>query len=165
MIEKKAGNDIRVGLGYDTHRLVRRRKLILGGVCIPYKKGLLGHSDADCLIHAIIDSILGALNMDDIGTHFSDKDDKYKDISSLELLKKTYNFMKKNHYKINNIDAIVVAEKPYLNKYIDEMRENIRSVLLCNINDINIKATTTEKLGFLGKKKGISCYSICSLTT
>ena len=163
MIEKNTSNNIRVGIGYDVHKFARNRKLILGGVCIPYKKGLLGHSDADCLLHAIMDAILGALNMGDIGIYFPDSDIKYKDISSIELLKKVYQIMKDKNFKIGNIDAVIVAEKPYLNKYTGDMKEKISDVLFCSINNINIKATTTEGLGFTGKKKGISCYSVCSL--
>lgn len=154
---------MRVGIGYDVHKLVDERDLIIGGVNIPYEKGLLGHSDADVLVHAIMDSILGALALGDIGKHFPDNDDQYKDISSLILLERVYNIMKEAKYKIGNIDATIIAQKPKMASYIGEMRENISKVLKTPIENINIKATTTEKLGFEGRGEGISAQSICLL--
>lgn len=154
---------MRVGIGYDVHKLVDERELIIGGVNIPYEKGLLGHSDADVLIHAIMDSILGALALGDIGKHFPDNDAQYKDISSLILLERVYNIMKEAKYKIGNIDATIIAQKPKMASYIGEMRENISKVLKTPIENINIKATTTEKLGFEGRGEGISAQSICLL--
>lgn len=154
---------MRIGFGYDVHQLVENRKLIIGGVNIKHKKGLLGHSDADVLIHAIMDSILGAMAMGDIGKHFPDTDMAYKDISSMKLLDKVYNIMKEQGYAIGNIDATIAAQDPKLAPYIDEMRKNISTVLNTSIDNVNIKATTTEKLGFVGREEGISSYSICLL--
>lgn len=154
---------MRIGFGYDVHELVEDRKLIIGGVDIPHEKGLLGHSDADVLVHAIMDSILGALALGDIGSHFPDTDPQYKDISSLTLLKNVKMTMDDSNYKIGNIDATVAAQVPKLAPFILEMRENISKVLDCSIEDINIKATTTEKLGFVGRKEGMSSYSVCML--
>lgn len=154
---------MKIGMGYDVHQLVEGRKLIIGGVEIPFEKGLLGHSDADVLIHAIMDSILGALGLGDIGRHFPDTDNKYKDISSILLLKNVYNIMVESNYRIGNIDSIIVAQNPKMAPYIEEMRENIANVLNTSKNNINIKATTTEKLGFEGVEKGISAYSTCLL--
>lgn len=154
---------MRIGIGYDVHRLVEGRKLIIGGVEIPYEKGLLGHSDADVLVHAIIDSILGALTLGDIGKHFPDTDEKYKDINSMNLLTKTYDLMIKSGYKIGNIDCVVAAQRPKLAPYIDIMRERIAKVLNTSIDNISIKATTTEKLGFEGREEGISSQVVCLL--
>lgn len=154
---------MRIGFGYDVHKLVGNRKLILGGVEIENDKGLLGHSDADVLVHAIMDSILGALGLGDIGTHFPDTQEKYKDASSLELLKEVRETMEASSYKIGNIDASIAAQSPKLAPFIPEMEERIARVLGCPLKDINIKATTTEKLGFVGKKEGISSYSVCLL--
>lgn len=154
---------MRIGFGYDVHELVEKRKLIIGGVDIPFEKGLLGHSDADVLVHAIMDSILGALALGDIGAHFPDTDQKYKDISSLVLLESVKETMESLNYRIGNIDATVAAQAPKLAPSILEMRKNISGVLDCSIEDINIKATTTEKLGFVGRKEGISSYSVCML--
>jgi len=154
---------VRIGIGYDVHRLVEGRKLIIGGVEIPYEKGLLGHSDADVLVHAIIDSILGALTLGDIGKHFPDTDEKYKDINSMNLLTKTYDLMIKSGYKIGNIDCVVAAQRPKLAPYIDIMRERIAKVLNTSIDNISIKATTTEKLGFEGREEGISSQVVCLL--
>lgn len=152
---------MKIGIGYDVHELVNNRKLILGGVDIPYEKGLLGHSDADVLVHAIMDSILGALGQGDIGRHFPDTDEKYKDISSLLLLEQVYNIMIENKYEISNIDTVIMAEKPKLSPYIEDMRINISETLNINVHNINIKATTTEKLGFVGKGEGIAAQSVC----
>ncbi|MBB6631733.1 2-C-methyl-D-erythritol 2,4-cyclodiphosphate synthase [Clostridium algidicarnis] len=154
---------MRIGLGYDVHKLVEDRSLILGGVTIPHKYGLLGHSDADVLVHAIMDSILGAASLGDIGTHFPDNNLIYKDISSLSLLKKVYDLILKKGFSIGNIDATIIAEAPKLSPYIDEMRINISSILGIDINQINIKATTEEGLGFTGSREGISSQSICLL--
>lgn len=154
---------MRIGFGYDVHKLVEERKLIIGGVDIPHEKGLLGHSDADVLIHAIMDSILGALALGDIGRHFPDTDEKYKDISSLDLLEKVKKIMDLEGYIIGNIDATVAAQNPKLASFIEDMRKNIAEVLDCRLGDINVKATTTEKLGFVGREEGISSYSVCML--
>ena len=154
---------MRVGMGYDVHAFGEKRKLILGGVTIPHEKGLLGHSDADVLIHTIMDSLLGAAAMGDIGKHFPDTDPQYKDISSMELLKTVMNLIKQEGYRIGNIDATIVAQEPKLAPYIEKMRKNIADVLEISVNQINIKATTTEKLGFVGKKEGISSYCISLL--
>ena len=153
---------LRVGEGYDVHKLVSNRELILGGVKIDYDKGLLGHSDADCLIHSIMDALLGSLSLGDIGKYFPDSDIKYLNISSMELLKEVNEILKKNGLiKINNIDSTIVCEEPKIAPYIDEMKKNISSVLNINVNQISIKATTEEKLGFTGNKEGIKVKSIC----
>lgn len=154
---------MRVGLGYDVHRLVENRKLILGGVEIPFEKGLLGHSDADVLIHAIMDSLLGACALGDIGKHFPDTDDAFKGISSITLLKETAKLIFEAGYIINNIDATIIAQKPKLLPHIDHMRVNIAKALNIDINKINIKATTEEGLGFTGEMLGISSQSITSV--
>ena len=154
---------MRIGFGYDVHQLIEGRKLIIGGIEIPYEKGLLGHSDADVLIHAIMDSILGALALGDIGKHFPDSDMEYKDISSTILLGRVYRLMQKNGYEIGNIDSTIGVQRPKLAPYIEDMREIIAKVLNTDIKNINIKATTTEKLGFVGREEGISSYSVCLL--
>ena len=153
---------LRVGEGYDVHKLVCDRDFILGGVKIDYNKGLLGHSDADCLIHSIMDALLGSLALGDIGKYFPDTDNKYLNISSMELLNEVYKILKDNGLKkINNIDSTIVCEEPKIAPYIDEMKINISKVLNININQISIKATTEEKLGFTGSKDGIKVKSIC----
>lgn len=154
---------MKIGLGYDVHKLIENRKLILGGVTIKHDKGLLGHSDADVLIHAIMDSIIGAMGFGDIGKHFPDTDNEYKDISSMKLLTKVYEMMDKKGLTIGNIDCVIVAQKPKLAPYIENMRENISSVLKVSKNKVNIKATTTEKLGFEGEELGISSQAVCIL--
>ena len=154
---------MRIGFGYDVHELVSDRKLILGGVDIPYELGLLGHSDADVLVHAIMDSLLGALALGDIGKLFPDTDMQYKDISSLVLLERVYNVMVEKGFQIGNIDATIAAQKPKLAPYIDEMRAVIAKVLNTKVDNINVKATTTEKLGFVGREQGMSSYSVCLL--
>ncbi len=154
---------MRVGLGYDVHALTENRKLILGGVEIPYDKGLLGHSDADVLVHAIMDAILGAAALGDIGKHFPDTDNSFKDISSLVLLKQTKHILETKGFFINNIDSTIVAQSPKLSPFIEEMRKNISNVLQIDISSINIKATTTESLGFEGRKEGISAFAIASV--
>lgn len=150
---------MRTGIGYDVHKLVIGRKLILGGVTIPYEKGLLGHSDADVLIHAIADSLLGAAALGDIGIHFPDTSDEYKGINSMIILKKVNDMLTDKGYEISNIDSIIVAQKPKCMPYIMQMRENISNCLGLSISQINIKATTTEALGFEGRGEGISAYS------
>ena len=157
-ILKKGENKVMVGHGFDVHRLEKDRKLILGGVNIDYHFGLLGHSDADVVVHAIIDSILGAVQMGDIGLLFPDNDPKYKDISSLKLLEEVMYKVKKD-YKIVNIDVTIICQNPKLRPYILKMQENIIEIV--KTDKVNIKATTTEKLGFEGEEKGISCHSIC----
>lgn len=152
---------MRIGLGYDVHRLVNERKLILGGVEIPFEKGLLGHSDADVLIHAIMDSLLGASALGDIGKHFPDTNPKYKGISSIKLLKEVGTLLKSNGYSINNIDSTIIAQSPKMSPYILTMRQNIASALNIDLNQINVKATTEEGLGFTGNGDGISSQSIC----
>jgi len=154
---------MRVGLGYDVHRLVENRKLILGGVEIPYDKGLLGHSDADVLLHAIMDSLLGACALGDIGKHFPDTDNTFKGISSIVLLEETGKLVFKAGYLINNIDATIIAQRPKMLPHIEHMRENIAKALSIDINKINIKATTEEGLGFTGEMLGISSQSIASV--
>lgn len=154
---------MRIGMGYDVHKLVEKRDLILGGVKIPYQLGLLGHSDADVLIHAIMDALLGASALGDIGKHFPDTDSKYKGVSSIELLKHVGNLLTKHNYKIGNIDATIIAQKPKMAPYIPTMRENIASALNISLDQINVKATTEEGLGFTGEGLGISSQAICLL--
>ena len=143
------------------HQLVKGRKLIIGGVDIPNETGLSGHSDADVLLHAIMDSILGAAASGDIGKHFPDNDITYKNADSMLLLKKVYDLIKENGWKIGNIDATVIAQSPKLSPFIETMRQNISQTLECEISQINIKATTEEHLGFTGQKLGISAHSVC----
>ncbi|MCK8710485.1 2-C-methyl-D-erythritol 2,4-cyclodiphosphate synthase [Clostridioides difficile] len=154
---------MRIGLGYDVHKLTEDRKLIIGGVEIPHDKGLLGHSDADVLIHAIMDSILGALASGDIGKHFPDTDEEYKGADSMKLLEHVYNLITSKGYKIGNIDSTIIAQSPKMAPYIESMRSNISKVLNTDIDNINIKATTEEGLGFTGAKQGIASQSICLL--
>ena len=154
---------MRVGLGYDVHKLVEGRKLIIGGVDIPHEKGLLGHSDADVLIHAVMDSILGALALGDIGKHFPDTDEKYKGADSMKLLEFVYNLINEKGYNIGNIDCTIIAQSPKMAPHIQNMRENIAKTLNTSIENINVKATTEEGLGFTGSKEGISAQSICLL--
>ena len=155
---------MRIGMGYDVHKLVENRSLILGGVDIPYEKGLLGHSDADVLLHAIMDSLLGATALGDIGKHFPDTDSKYKGISSIDLLKEVGLLIESNGYSINNIDSTIIAQAPKMAPHIETMRKNIASALNISIDKINIKATTEEGLGFTGTGQGISSQSICLVT-
>lgn len=154
---------MRIGSGYDVHKLVENRDLILGGVKIPYEKGLLGHSDADVLVHAIMDALLGAAALGDIGKHFPDSSQEYLGVSSIKLLDEVLCLICKKEYCIMNIDATVVAQKPKLATYIDCMRENIAHVLELDLDQINIKATTEEGLGFTGTGEGISASAICLL--
>lgn len=155
---------MRIGLGYDVHRLVEERDLIIGGVTIPYEKGLLGHSDADVLLHAIMDSLLGASALGDIGTHFPDTDERYKGASSIKLLEEVGKLLYRNGFSINNIDSTIIAQRPKMSPHIMNMRENIAKALNIDINKINVKATTEEGLGFTGTGEGISSQSICLLT-
>ena len=152
-------------MGYDVHKLVPERKLIIGGVEIPFKKGLLGHSDADVLLHAIMDALLGAAALGDIGRHFPDTDPIYSDISSLKLLEKVANLLEENLFFIENIDAIIIAQSPKMSPHIDKMKEKIAETLNITTTQINIKATTEEGLGFTGSGEGIAAQSICILTT
>lgn len=156
---------IRVGLGYDIHRLVKGRRLILGGVTIPYPKGLLGHSDADVLCHAIADSLLGAAALGDIGQHFPNNDKMYKDISSLKLLQDVLKLIRRSGYSIGNIDCMVVAEAPKLAPHINAMRRNIAGTLKLKISQVSVKATTNEGLDDAGKSRGIWAQSVCLLET
>ena len=151
---------VRIGFGFDVHKLVEGRDLWMGGVKIPHTLGLLGHSDADVLIHAICDAILGAANMRDIGFHFPDTAGEYKDIDSKILLKKTVALVREKGYEIGNIDATICAERPKMNPHIPEMQRVLSEVIGIDIDDISIKATTTEKLGFTGREEGISAYAV-----
>lgn len=152
--------NIRVGHGYDVHRLTEGRKLILGGVLIDYEKGLLGHSDADVLVHAIMDSLLGAAALGDIGTHFPDTDEKYKGADSIELLKYVCTLIAEKGCTVSNIDATVIAQAPKLKPFIPQMKQNIAEVMNLDTDCINIKATTEEKLGFTGRKEGIAAHCV-----
>ncbi len=154
---------MRVGIGYDVHALTGDRKLIIGGVLIPYELGLEGHSDADVLIHAIMDSLLGAMGSGDIGRHFPDTDDKYKGADSRALLRQVAELMNNKGYKLGNIDAVIIAQKPRLSPYIEEMKQNLAEDLKIDLSGINIKATTTEHLGFEGRGEGIAAQSVCLL--
>ena len=154
---------MRIGQSQDIHKLVEGRKLVIGGVTIDHPKGLLGHSDADVLLHAIAEAIIGAMGKKDLGTHFSDKDPKYKDISSLKILDETYNMMASEGYHIVNVDSLVIIEKPKLAPYIDEMRKNISEHLHCNIDQINVKATCAEGLSFIGKEEGAVAQAVVLL--
>ena len=154
---------MRIGLGFDVHELVVDRELIIGGVKIEHDKGLLGHSDADVLVHAINDAIIGALCLGDIGKLFPDNDPKYKDISSLIMTKEVIRLMKEKGYKIGNVDSVICAQKPKLAGFILEMRNNISKVLETDIENISIKATTTEHLGFEGREEGISSHAVVLL--
>lgn len=156
--------DIRVGHGYDVHKLTQGRKLILGGVDIPYEKGLLGHSDADVLTHAVMDALLGALALGDIGKHFPDNDEKYKGANSLKLLLLVKNIIEEKGYSISNIDSTIIAQKPKLSSYIYNMRENISKTLGIDIDRVSVKATTEEWLGFTGSGDGISAHAVVLLS-
>lgn len=156
---------MRVGMGYDVHRLVEDRALIVGGVTIPYEKGLLGHSDADVLLHAVMDALLGAAALGDIGKHFPDSDPAYKGISSMVLLKKVGELLAQGGFLVENIDATIIAQAPKMRPYIDQMRENIAGALDMDISCVNVKATTEEGLGFTGAGEGISSQAICMLTS
>ena len=154
---------MRVGFGYDVNRLVEERPLILGGVEIPYEKGLLGHSDADVLVHALMDALLGAAALGDIGQHFPDSDGQYRGISSMLLLEKVMQLLQEKAYQVNNVDVTVVAQRPKLASYIAQMNENLAQAMGVDKNAVNIKATTTEGLGFTGTGEGIAAYAVCTL--
>ena len=154
---------MKIGIGYDVHALTENRRLIIGGVDIPYEKGLLGHSDADVLIHAVMDSILGAMGQGDIGCLFPDTDDNYKGADSRVLLRHVAKLMKSSNYELGNLDAVIIAQNPKMLPYIEKMKSNIASDLETNISNVNIKATTTEQLGFEGRGEGIAAQSVCLL--
>jgi len=154
---------MRVGFGYDVHPLISGRKLVLGGEVIPYQKGLDGYSDADVLIHSLIDALLGAAGEGDIGQHFPDNDEQYKNISSLKLLENIYEILKRKKFTINNIDVSVVLEEPRVAPYIMSMKNNIAQVLKISPERINVKATTNEKMGFIGRREGAASYCVVSL--
>lgn len=154
---------MRIGMGYDVHRLSAGRKLIMGGVDIPYEKGLLGHSDADVLVHAIMDALLGAAALGDIGSHFPDTDPTYEGISSICLLEHVGKLLSDHGYKIGNIDATIIAQKPKMRPHIDQMRDNISNALKIRPEQVGVKATTEEGLGFTGSGEGISAHAVCLL--
>lgn len=154
---------MRIGHGYDVHRLVEGRDLILGGVKIGYEKGLLGHSDADVLLHAVSDALLGAAGLGDIGRHFPDTDPKYKGADSLELLRQVYRKISEKGYKVGNIDVTMIAQRPKLKDYIPQMQANIAAAVEAEPDRVNVKATTEEKLGFTGTGEGMSCHAVCLL--
>ncbi len=156
---------MRVGTGYDVHRLTQGRKCIIGGVEIPYEKGLLGHSDADVLLHAVMDALLGAAALGDIGRHFPDTDPAYQGISSLKLLEHVAKLLEENLFFVENIDATIIAQAPKMRPYIDQMRENIANTLGLEMGQVNVKATTEEGLGFTGRGEGISAQAVCLLTS
>lgn len=156
---------IRIGHGYDVHRFAENRELILGGVKIDYEYGLLGHSDADVLLHAVCDALLGAAALGDIGTHFPDTDEKYKGIDSMLLLKHTVSLLAQNGYKVGNIDSTVVAQQPKIGKFTRLMAENIANACNIQADAVNVKATTEEKLGFTGRLEGISAHAVCLIET
>lgn len=156
---------MRAGLGYDVHRLGRGYRLVIGGVEIPYELGLIGHSDADVLVHAIMDALLGAAALGDIGKHFPDTDEKYRGISSIKLLEHVGELLASEHFIVENIDAVIIAEKPKMRPYIDEMNANIAKALGIERSQVNIKATTEEGLGFTGSGEGISSQAICMLSS
>ncbi|MHC1722672.1 MAG: 2-C-methyl-D-erythritol 2,4-cyclodiphosphate synthase [Aminipila sp.] len=155
--------EFRIGTGYDVHRFAENRKLILGGVEIPYELGLLGHSDADVLVHAIMDALLGAAALGDIGRHFPDTDERYKGISSMKLLEHVSKLLESEGYGIGNIDATIIAQAPKLSPFINDMKINIAETLKISHNKVNVKATTTETLGFTGRKEGIASEAVCIL--
>ena len=154
---------MRIGIGYDVHKLVENRHLIIGGVNVPHEKGLLGHSDADVLTHAVMDSILGALALGDIGKHFPDNDERFKGADSIKLLQYVNNLIKEKGYKVNNIDCTIIAQSPKMAPHIQSMRENFAKALDTDIDSINVKATTEEGLGFTGSKEGIASQSVCTV--
>lgn len=156
---------MRIGTGYDVHKLVKGRDLILGGVRIPYEEGLLGHSDADVLLHAIMDALLGAAALGDIGLHFPDTEEKYRGVSSLKLLEEVGKLLEEHCFMIENIDATIIAQAPKMRPYIEQMRNNIAKTLQLDRSQINVKATTEEGLGFTGRKEGISAQAVCLLNS
>jgi len=153
------GNNYRTGNGFDVHAFAENRKLIIGGIEIPHNKGLAGHSDADVLLHAITDALLGAVALGDLGKHFPDTDKNYKDADSKILLKEAYKLVKEEGYKLGNLDAVVTLEKPKLSQFIQKIRETIATILESNIEQVSVKATTTEKLGFIGREEGIAAFA------
>lgn len=155
----------RIGFGYDVHRLVKGRPLILGGIEIPYTFGLEGHSDADVLVHAIIDALIGALGMGDIGQHFPDTDPAYEGIASLSMLETVNGWVKRDGFRLNNLDATIVAESPKLYSHLSSMRKRVAGILEASVKQVNIKATTTEKMGFCGRKEGIESFAVVSLVS
>lgn len=152
-------SNFRTGIGFDVHAFAENRKLIIGGIEIPFEKGLFGHSDADVLLHAICDALLGALALGDIGQHFPDTDDQYKNVDSKILLKKVYELIELKGYKLGNLDAVVTMQRPKLSPYIFKMKEKIAEILKSDVDQISIKATTTEKLGFVGREEGVSAFA------
>lgn len=156
---------MRVGMGYDVHKLVEGRKLIIGGVEIPHSLGLLGHSDADVLLHAIMDALLGAAALGDIGKHFPDTDPAYEGISSIKLLEEVGQLLEKENYVVDNIDATIIAQKPKMRPHIEKMEENIAQALKIDVSQVNVKATTEEGLGFTGSEDGISSQAICAISS
>lgn len=154
---------MRIGIGYDVHQLCEGRKLILGGVEIPFEKGLLGHSDADVLIHAIMDAMIGAMGLGDIGKHFPDTDPKYKGISSVELLKHVVDLMTEQGYRVGNVDAVVIAQRPKIGPHFPAMKKILAEAMKCEETRINLKATTEEKLGFTGREEGMASQAVCLL--
>lgn len=163
-IRRREGH-MRIGMGYDVHQLTEQRKLVIGGVEIPYEKGLLGHSDADVLLHAVMDALLGAAALGDIGKHFPDTEDAYRGISSLKLLQRVGELLEEQCFFIENIDATIIAQAPKMRPYIDRMRENIAQALGIETGQVNVKATTEEGLGFTGSGEGISAQAVCMLTS
>ena len=155
---------MRIGHGYDVHRLVPDRELVLGGVHIPYEMGLLGHSDADVLLHAVMDALLGAAGLRDIGYHFPDTDPRYKGADSMELLRRVGEMLRQAGFRVGNIDVTMIAQKPKLKDYIPQMMENIAGALETDVSRVNVKATTEEHLGFTGTGEGMSCHAVCILT-
>lgn len=155
---------MRIGHGYDVHRLVEERKLILGGVEIPYEKGLLGHSDADVLTHAVMDALLGAAGLGDIGKHFPDTDPAYKGADSMKLLDHVMGTLREKGWQVGNVDATIIAQRPKLAGYIPQMRENLAVCMGVDLEQVNVKATTEEKLGFTGSGEGMSAHAVCLLT-
>ena len=154
---------MRIGHGYDVHRLVEERQLILGGVEIPFEKGLLGHSDADVLTHALMDALLGAAGLGDIGKHFPDTDERYKGISSLELLRHVADLLADKGFSLGNADVTLIAQRPKVGPYVPQMQKNLSAILGCSVDRVNIKATTEEKLGFTGEGLGMACQAVCLL--
>lgn len=155
---------MRIGHGYDAHRMGDNRKMVIGGVTIPYSKGLIAHSDGDVLIHAIIDALFGAAGEKDIGSHFPDTDMKYKDCNSRDLLKETAKIIENKKFKVDYVDATIIAQEPKMKKYIDDMRANISSDLGIDVSRVNVKATTEEKMGFTGSLEGIAAHAVCILS-
>ncbi|MCH5266567.1 MAG: 2-C-methyl-D-erythritol 2,4-cyclodiphosphate synthase [Lachnospiraceae bacterium] len=154
---------MRIGIGYDVHRLVPERKLIIGGVEIEYEKGLLGHSDADVLLHAIMDALLGAAALGDIGRHFPDTDSAYEGASSLDLLSHVGGLVRQEGYRVGNVDAVIIAQRPKMSPHIENMRKNIAEALQIQVGQVNVKATTEEGMGFTGSGEGISSQAVCLL--